>query len=263
VHVEIGFREAFVYVEREMGAGGLPVGMGGHVVSLLSGGFDSPVAAYRVMKRGSRVTFVHFHSYPFLNAASMEKARDLTQLLTRYQYHSTLYLVPFGEVQRQVVLGAPEPPRVIIYRRLMVRIARAIARQVGARALVTGESLGQVASQTLDNIAVIDQAAHLLVLRPLVGWDKREILEEARRIGTYPICAIPDQDCCTLFVPRRPSTHSTEETVAEAERPLDVDRLVAGALARTQVERFTWPPAADAIPRSEAESTGLAATVVP
>lgn len=241
VHVEISFRDAFVYVDRGDGAGGLPVGMGGRVVALLSGGFDSPVAAYRALKRGSRVTFVHFHSHPFLSAASREKARELTQLLTRHQYGSDLYLVPFGELQREVVLGAPEPPRVIIYRRLMVRIARAVAERVGARALVTGESLGQVASQTLENMAVIDAAAGMLVLRPLVSWDKREILAEARRIGTYPISAVPDQDCCTLFVPRHPATYSTVEAVEQDESRLDVDALVAAALARAEVEHFTWP----------------------
>lgn len=241
VHVEISFLDAFVYVDRVQGAGGLPVGTGGHVLVLLSGGFDSPVAAYRMMKRGSRVSFVHFHSSPFLSATSIEKACELTQLLTRHQFQSELHLVPFGEIQRHVVLRAPEPPRVIIYRRLMVRIAQAIAERAGANALATGESLGQVASQTLENMAVIDAAAGMLVLRPLVGWDKREIVDEARRIGTYHISALPDEDCCTLFVPRHPATRSTVKALEEVERHLDIDRLVVEVLEGAEVKCFHWP----------------------
>lgn len=251
VHVEISYRDSFVYVDRVQGAGGLPVGMGGYVLALLSGGFDSPVAAYRMMKRGSRVAFVHFHSSPFLSATSIEKACELAQLLTRHQFQSELHLVPFGEIQRHVVLRAPEPPRVIIYRRLMVRIAQAIAERAGANALATGESLGQVASQTLENMAVIDAAAGMLVLRPLVGWDKREIVDEARRIGTYDISALPDEDCCTLFVPRHPATRSTVEALEECERHLDIDRLVVEALERAEVKCFHWPPDELRVPASQ------------
>jgi thiamine biosynthesis protein ThiI len=158
----------------------------------MSGGLDSPVAAYRMMKRGAYVVFVHFHSHPFVSRASQDKARELAELLTRYQYASRLLLVPFGEVQREVVLAVPAPLRVIVYRRLMVRIAEALARKVRAQALVTGEALGQVASQTLPNIATVDAVATMPILRPLVGMDKEEIVHQAQALGTYDISIQPD-----------------------------------------------------------------------
>ena len=194
--------QAFVYADRRPGPGGLPVGASGTVAALLSGGIDSPVAAWRMMKRGCRVVFVHFHSVPYLPDLSIGKARDLAERLTEWQYASRLFLVPFGEIQREVVLSVPAPARVVVYRRLMVRIAEAIAARAGAAALVTGESLGQVASQTLENVACIDAAAGLPILRPLIGMDKLEITAEARAIGTLEISNEPDADCCSLFVPQ-------------------------------------------------------------
>ncbi|HXZ25614.1 MAG TPA: tRNA uracil 4-sulfurtransferase ThiI, partial [Nitrospiria bacterium] len=185
IHVEVLEREALVYTGKRPGPGGLPVGVSGKVVVLLSGGIDSPVAACRMMQRGCRVSFVHFHSHPFLSRASQEKTVELAQQLARYQGASRLYLVAFGELQRQVVLGAPAPLRVVLYRRLMMRIAAELAGRERAGALVTGESLGQVASQTLENLQVVDEAAPLLVLRPLIGMDKQEIIDQAKRIGTY------------------------------------------------------------------------------
>ena len=164
------------------------------MVALLSGGIDSPVAAWRMMKRGCHVTLVHFHSTPFLSNASQDKARQLAEVLTRYQLRIALYLVPFGELQRQVTLSVPGDLRVIVYRRLMLRIAQRIARDVRARALVTGDVIGQVASQTLDNMTVIDRASHMTVLRPLVGMDKEEIIAQAQRLGTFEISILPDQD---------------------------------------------------------------------
>jgi thiamine biosynthesis protein ThiI len=247
IHVEVLPAETFVYIDPSPGPGGLPVGASGTVAALLSGGIDSPVAAWRMMKRGCRVLFVHFHSVPYLPATSQGKARALVARLTEWQYDSRLLLVPFGEIQREVVLTAPPPARVVVYRRLMVRIAEALARERGAQALATGESLGQVASQTLENIARIDEAAGLPILRPLVGMDKLEITHEARRLGTFEISIEPDQDCCTLFVPRHPATRMSERDVSAAEARLDVARLVAQGVAGATLETFEFPARAHAV----------------
>ena len=187
IGIEILNDHAFYSFGKDKGPGGLPTSSGGRVACLLSGGIDSPVAAWRMMKRGCQALLVHFHSYPFLARTSQEKARELTTLLTRYQQHSRLYLVAFGEIQRQVVLTVPAALRVIVYRRLMLRIAERIARDHSAGALVTGEVIGQVASQTLENMSIIGSASSLPVLRPLVGMDKEEIVAQAERIGSYEI----------------------------------------------------------------------------
>jgi thiamine biosynthesis protein ThiI len=241
VHVEMLTSEAFYSFGKEPGAGGLPVGVSGRVVSLLSGGIDSPVAAWRIMRRGCRVTFVHFHSYPILSRASQEKARELVALLTKHQLRSRLFLVPFGEIQQQIVLTVAPPLRVVIYRRMMLRIAERIARQVKARGLVTGEAVGQVASQTLENMGIIGSVARLPVLRPLVGFDKDEITAAAERLGTYPISIIPDQDCCTLFTPRHPATRARMSEVEQAESSLPIEAMVEKALADAAVEDFKFP----------------------
>ena len=241
--VEIMRGGAYVHTERIEGAGGLPVGVSGCVVALLSGGIDSPVAAWRTMSRGCRVTFVHFQSFPYLDASSREKAIALVRELTRWQYESRLHVVSFGDVQQRIVASCPPPLRVVLYRRFMLRIAEAIAGRERAEALVTGESLGQVSSQTLSNMASVDRVATLPVLRPLVGRDKEEIIAEAREIGTYETSIEPDQDCCTLFVPRNPATHSTVAELEAAEEALDVDALVADGLAAVETLEFAWPEA--------------------
>ena len=246
IHVEVMPAETFVYVDPAAGPGGLPVGASGTVATLLSGGIDSPVAAWRMMKRGCRVVFVHFHSVPYLPPTSQAKARALVGLLTRWQYDSKLVLVPFGEIQREVVLTVPPPARVVVYRRLMVRIAEALARKHGAAALTTGESLGQVASQTLSNIARIDEVAGMPILRPLIGMDKLEITEEARRLGTFEISIEPDADCCTLFVPKHPATRMSEHEVGAAEARLEIPRLVASGCDGASVEAFEFPAGAPA-----------------
>jgi len=207
----------------------------------LSGGIDSPVAAYRLMRRGCTVLFIHFHAYPILSYASQEKVREIAALLTKYQLRSRLVLVPFGDLQQKVVLSVRPELRVVVYRRLMLRIAERIARRWHARALVTGEVIGQVASQTLENMTTIAEVAGLEVLRPLVGMDKDEITAEAERIGTFPISIIPDQDCCTLFTPRHPSTRVRHEEVAEAEAALPIDEMVAAAAGAAVVEEFRFP----------------------
>jgi tRNA uracil 4-sulfurtransferase len=241
VTVEILPHDAFFGFNKIAGAGGLPVGASGRVVALISGGFDSPVGAYRMMQRGCRIIFVHFHSVPYQDKTSQEKVRQLVQLLTRHQFTSRLYMVPFGQIQRQIVAAVARPLRVVLYRRMMLRIAEAIARQEKAKALITGESLGQVASQTLDNMAVIQQAARLPILRPLVGMDKQEIIDQSRRIGTFEVSSIPDQDCCQLFVPKHPATKARFIDVEEDETNLDVKDLLRHGMENAIEEDFRFP----------------------
>jgi thiamine biosynthesis protein ThiI len=241
IHVEILSGEAFYFFGKDRGPGGLPSGASGRVACLLSGGIDSPVAAYRVMKRGCSVLLVHFHSYPLLSRASQEKVRELAELLTAYQLHTRLRMVAFGEIQREIVLSVPQPLRVVMYRRMMVRIAERLARQWGAKALVTGEVVGQVASQTLENISVIDSVASMPILRPLVGMDKEEITAEAQRIGTYPISIIPDQDCCQLFTPRHPATRAHASDVDAAEKLLPIEEWIAKAAETATIEKYHFP----------------------
>jgi len=241
VTVEILPRDAFFGFNKIAGAGGLPVGSSGRVAALISGGFDSPVAAYRMMQRGCRIIFVHFHSVPYQDKTSQEKVRQLIQLLTRHQFTSRLYMVPFAEIQRQIVAAVARPLRVVLYRRMMLRIGEAIARQEKAKALITGESLGQVASQTLDNMAVIQQAARLPILRPLVGMDKQEIIDQSRRIGTFEVSSVPDQDCCQLFVPKHPATKARFIDVEEDETKLDVKDLLRYGMENAIEEDFRFP----------------------
>jgi len=241
VHIEVLSDGVFYYFGKEPGAGGLPTGSGGRVVCLLSGGIDSPVAAYRVMRRGCAAIFVHFHSYPILSRASLEKARELAALLTRYQLRSRLVMVPFGELQQQVLLTIQPELRVVVYRRLMMRIAERIALRWHARALVTGEVIGQVASQTLENLTTIAAATTMEILRPLIGMDKDEITREAERLGTYPISIIPDQDCCQLFTPRHPATRADRGRVELAEQALPIPQMIEAATSAATLEPFEFP----------------------
>ncbi len=241
INVEALTGEAFYSFGRERGPGGLPVGASGRVTCLLSGGIDSPVAAWRMMRRGCRVHLVHFHSYPILSRASQEKAQELARSLARFQFDSKLFLVAFGEIQQRVVLAVAPPLRVVIYRRLMMRIAERIATRQHAQALVTGEVVGQVASQTLENMATIGSVVSLPVLRPLVGMDKDEIIVEAQRLGTYPVSIIPDQDCCTLFTPRHPATKAKRDDVERAEAKLPIDEIVTAAVDAAVVEHHRFP----------------------
>lgn len=241
IHVEILATEAFYAFGKDRGPGGLPTGVSGKVACLLSGGIDSPVAAWRMMKRGCAVSLVHFHSYPFLSRSSQDKVRELAELLSTYQLSASLFLVAFGEIQRQVVLSVPAPLRVVIYRRLMVRIADRIARSVGARALVTGEVIGQVASQTLENMSVIAAATRLPILRPLVGMDKEEIVAQAQQLGSYEISIVPDQDCCQLFTPKHPATRATLGLVEAAEALIPLEKMVEEAARDAVAEQFEFP----------------------
>jgi tRNA uracil 4-sulfurtransferase len=252
VTVDVVPERAYVSLEKQVGAGGLPVSTSGRVLALLSGGIDSPVAAWRMMRRGCRVDFVHFHSTPFHDRTSQEKARELARQLVRWQLAAVLHLVPFGEVQRQIVAAVRRPLRVVLYRRMMMRIAEELARRRGAEALVTGESLGQVASQTLGNLAIIEAATALPVLRPLIGMDKGEISDAAAALGTLETSIIPDQDCCTLFVPKHPTTHAAPAAVLRAEESFDVSALVALAVGATEAVRLHFPET----PESEAAIAG-------
>lgn len=232
---------ALLEVERHPGPGGLPPGVSGKVVALLSGGIDSPVAAYRLMRRGAEVVLVHFHPFPLLSGTSREKAKALAERLARFQHRLRLHLVPFSEVQRHIIVEAPTAYRVVLYRRYMLRIAEAIAKEEGALALCTGDSLGQVASQTLENLHAVNQAATLPVFRPLIGWDKEEIMAEARRIGTYETSILPDEECCTLFAPKHPVTRARLEVVLQTEARLPTEALLALALKGREVLTYTWP----------------------
>ncbi len=241
IHVEALTGEAFYHFGKQAGPGGMPTGVSGRVVALLSGGIDSPVAAYRLMRRGCRVIPVHFHSYPILSRASQEKVRELTSLLTKYQQYTRLYMVAFGEIQQQVMLAVQPPLRVVIYRRLMLRIAQGIAGKVHAGALVTGEVIGQVASQTLENLTTIGSVATLPVFRPLIGMDKDEITAEAQKLGSYSISIIEDQDCCQLFTPKHPATKARRDDIEGAERALPIDDIVRQAVESAVVEDFNDP----------------------
>ncbi|MBI1747361.1 MAG: tRNA 4-thiouridine(8) synthase ThiI [Acidobacteria bacterium] len=241
--IEIVETFAFLYFEKRKARGGLPVSTGGRVAVLLSGGIDSPVAAYRIIKRGCRAVFVHFHSFPHTTLDSQEKVRNLVRILARFQYSGRLYLVPFADIQRQIVAFAPPPIRIVLYRRFMVRIAEALAFKERAGALVTGESIGQVASQTLENIRAIAEAATLPILRPLIGDDKQDIISLAQDIGTLETSIQPDQDCCTLFIPKHPHTKVTLPIVRAAEAQLDVDGLVSDAVSHVAMEDHGIPSA--------------------
>ncbi|GAA2434700.1 tRNA uracil 4-sulfurtransferase ThiI [Streptomyces macrosporus] len=249
VAVEVDRDEVYLSVDRLPGQGGLPVGASGRAVVLLSGGYDSPVAAHRAMRRGLRCDFVHFTGAPYTGPSSAYKAYALVRELTRYQPEARLHIVPLGTAQRSLATAGAGRLQVVAQRRLMVRVAGELARRIGARALVTGDSLGQVASQTLSNLATVDEASPLPVLRPLLGWDKTEIMEEATRIGTADISRLPDEDCCRLLAPPRVATGTTPGQFARLENRLDVERTVEDLLGRVQVMR----PG-----RDERESAGTA-----
>src|SRR6185369_10887992 len=236
VHVQVLPGEILLSFERMEGCGGLPASTSGRLLLLLSGGIDSPVAGLRMQRRGARIDALHFHSVPYLSAASQHKARELAAILARGQQRVRLTMVAFGDCQAEIVRSVPRPLRVVLYRRMMMRIASHIARRTHCLALVTGESLGQVASQTLRNMNLIERASTYPLLRPLVGSDKLEISRYADRAGTYEISIQPDQDCCTLFVPRHPSIGARSGEVIEAEASLDVDALVLGCVAASSEE---------------------------
>ena len=228
--VKITHNAAYISTEKIQGIGGLPVGVSGKVLVMLSGGIDSPVAAWQMIKRGAKAVFIHFYSYPYTDKASLEKVIEIAEILAVSNYRSTIYLVPFADPQQTIVAATPAPFRVLLYRRMMTRIAQRVAAMVDAEALVTGESLAQVASQTLTNLRTIEAIAEIPILRPLIGEDKAEIIEKAQRIGTFDVSTRPHQDCCSLFVPKHPATRASLTELEDAESDLDVDALVEDAL---------------------------------
>jgi len=240
-YVEIVGELVLVYVERIPGPGGLPVGVSGRVAVLLSAGIDSPVASARMMRRGARCSFIHFHSQPFTDASSVRNVTELTEALTARQYDSTLFVVPLASAQQQIVAACPEGLRTILYRRMMMRMGSVLAGRDGAKALVTGDSLGQVASQTLENLHAVEAAASLPVLRPLIGLDKAEIIAEAQALGTFETSSAPCQEACVLFEPKNPVTKARIPDLERAEAGLDVEGIVAEAVAATEVRRFRSP----------------------
>ena len=244
IYVDIQPSGFLVYFDEVTAHGGLPVGVSGKVAVMLSGGIDSPVAAWQMMKRGCQVMFVHFHSYPLVDRTSMEKAVDLVEHLNRHQYESNLFMAPLGEIQKKIILTCPPSYRVVLYRRFMVRITEVLARRNRAKAIITGESCGQVASQTLENIAVVNQSAGMPILRPLIGHNKEEIVNIAQNIGTFTTSILPDQDCCTLFVPKHPETKADLDTVLRLEESLSVDEIVKDAVENTERRHFASPEAA-------------------
>jgi thiamine biosynthesis protein ThiI len=238
IHVELLFTEALFYLDRVAGLGGLPVGVSGTVGLLLSGGIDSPVAGFYALKRGCEVVPIHFHSGPFGNwLGSEDKVRRLVEALEPYGLPPHYYVVPIGESQQEIAVGAPAGLRILLYRRLMVRIAEALMSSRGGLALVTGESLGQVASQTLPSLRVVEAVAGLPLLRPLIGLDKAEIIVRAQALGTYEISIEAGDDCCQFLMPRQVVTRPSLEEVDDAEANLDVPRLVAAGLAAARLQR--------------------------
>ena len=231
VYVEIREKYAYVHAPAVPGAGGLPVGMGGHAVSLLSGGLDSPVSSWMMARRGVELEMVHFVSPPYTSQQAQDKVLELARLLTAYCGRMLIHIVPFTEIQEEIRKNCPEEYFTLIMRRFMMRLAQAVAKKAGAKALITGESLGQVASQTMMALGVTEDVVDMPVLRPLIGMDKVEIIRMAREIGTYETSILPYEDCCTVFTPRHPATRPQLEDVRKAEAALDVEALVERSLA--------------------------------
>lgn len=242
LYVTWDYGKVFLYVNKEKGPGGLPVGSAGKVVALLSSGFDSPVASWMMMRRGAKIVFVHFHSYPAVGPESIENVEKIVKILNRYQLASVLYLIPLIEYQKEVVAKAPSPLFVLLYRRMMMRLAQRVMFRETAKALITGESLSQVASQTLDNLNVVNAIAKRPVLRPLIGMNKDEIIEWAIRIGTAEVSAEPYDDCCSLYVSRSPALSAKLDEVEAAEALLDVADFESTLWAAREMRKFFVGP---------------------
>ena len=248
IHVLVDENGLFTWTHRVPGPGGLPVGVGGRATCLISGGIDSPVAAYLLMKRGMRLDFVHFHSVPRSDPASLEKVEELIRILIRYQGPARLAMVPLLAIQEEIAARCPAELRILLYRRFMLRLGESLARQTRSDALVTGESLGQVASQTIQNLRAVESVAMMPVLRPLIGLDKPEIINFARRIGTFETSILPHFDCCSFLMPDKPATKSTSQELDDAEAALDVQDLVAKTIATTEIRPVDQPVDWEGIP---------------
>ena len=238
VHVEVREDAAYVHGPVEAAAGGLPIGMGGHAVSLLSGGIDSPVSSYMIAKRGVQLEMIHFASPPYTSELAREKVLKLAQELTPWCGRLAVFIIPFTEIQEEIRRKCPEDHFTLIMRRFMMRLGDRLAHELACKAIVTGESLGQVASQTIQALVVSDDVATLPVLRPLIGMDKEEIVRIARHVGTFDTSILPYEDCCTVFTPRHPKTKPNLEEVREYEAALDIDALCDKALAGREMIRL-------------------------
>ncbi|GAB3982634.1 tRNA 4-thiouridine(8) synthase ThiI [Actinoallomurus acanthiterrae] len=234
VFIEVDQREVFVFTDGMPGAGGLPVGMSGRALVLMSGGIDSPVAAYRMMRRGLRVDFLHFSGMPFTGPESIYKAYALVRELDKFQGGSRLFVVPFGKAQQQIKSSGADRLQIIAQRRLMLKTAEVVAHNLRGAALITGDSLGQVSSQTMQNITALDDAVNLPILRPLIGMDKTEIMAEARKIHTLSISELPDEDCCTVLTPRRAETRAKIDDLRQIEKRLDAGEMAEQLAANLQ-----------------------------
>jgi thiamine biosynthesis protein ThiI len=234
-YVDIVENFAFLYFEKIECRGGLPVGVSDKLLCLISGGIDSPVAANLMQKRGAPIVYVHFDSYPSTPKENQEKVKDLVKVLNEYQFKSKLYIVPFLEIQKEILQKAPEDYRVVFYRRMMLRIAKKIAQKENVLALVTGESLGQVASQTVENIRAISEAIDLPILRPLIGFNKEEIVNLAKQIGTFELSAQPFGDCCSLYVPKHPVTRADLNLILDTEKDWEFEKMLEEAVKETKI----------------------------
>lgn len=241
INIEVIKEGIIFYFNPEKGIGGLPSGISGKLISLISGGIDSPVAAWRMIKRGSKIVFLHFHSYPYHQKISQEKVKEIVKKLTEYQISSKLYLFPFGDIQAKIKIMVNPQYRIVLYRRMMLRIAEKIASIEKAHGIVTGESLGQVSSQTLHNLKTINAVAKIPVLRPLIGMDKNEIIEESKKIGTFDISIIPDQDCCQLFTPKHPALFTKTYEIENIEDKIikELESLVEKSFREMEIVKYS------------------------
>ena len=228
----------FIYIDKIKGMGGMPVGTGGKGVVLLSGGIDSPVAAFYMIKRGMVAIYVHFHSLPHVSPASIEKVKHLVKILSKYQKRPKLFMIPFSEIQEEILEKNSDKYRLLLYRRMMLRIANKIALNERAKAVITGEALGQVASQTVENLGAVDSVSKLPVFRPLIGLDKQEIINTGKKINTYSISIRPHEDCCTLFLPQKPATKATPEKLDIEENKMDIQTMVNRAIDNSEFYYF-------------------------
>ena len=226
---------AYLSVDRTMAVSGMPMGTNGKACLLLSGGIDSPVAGFMIAKRGVELCCVHYHSFPYTSERAKEKVLELARILSEYCGKMRVYVVPFTEIQMEIHEKCPENFTTLIMRRYMMRIAEILARKDGAQALITGESIGQVASQTMEALGCTDEVVNMPVFRPCVGMDKSEIIERAEKIGTMETSALPYEDCCTVFTPKHPATHPRKELVRRAEEKLDSEALIAAAVEGTEI----------------------------
>ena len=238
--IEIVQDYSFLYLDKIKGRGGLPVGVSGKGLVLVSGGIDSPVAAFLAMKRGIKISLIHFHSSPYTNQESIEKVKRIVQVLNNFQFRLKLYLCPFADVQKEILLNIPAKFRVILYKRMMLKIAEKVGEKEKIETLITGENVGQVASQTIENIKVIQSISDKLILRPLICQDKKEIIEKAKDIGTFDLSILPYQDCCTRFVPRHPATKARLKDVEVAEQKLNIKKLVEKSIEGMETFDFKF-----------------------